>query len=261
MEGFVYVMSNEAMPGIVKVGFTERTPHQRALEMSAHEGLPAKMRVEYFALIDGSAYEIEQSAHRILAEFSVGKEWFRCDVLKAVMVIKSVSSGAMLSEKLHYESSDALRNRMEKERREAKDFENRRLQQENIRQTQLKAREAAIDFIRSEFYRLLPEVEAATSKIHAFLNFGTYPERMANTTKKDLFALIRYHQASVLLKKYASRPTVPNALQRLWSGDYREVPGFVIDEFIRRRTIAFNSPEFNNILFPNEARVLDDKEN
>lgn len=250
MEGFVYVMTNEAMPGIVKIGFTERTPHQRAIEMSAHEGLPAKMRVEYYALIDGSAFDVEQSTHRMLEEYCVGKEWFRCDVLKAVMAIKSVSTGVLLSEKLHYESPDVLRDRMEKERRAAKEIESRRIQQENDRKV-------AIDYIHSEFYRLLPEVEAATKRIHALFNFGTYPERMAKTSKEDLFVLIRYHKASLLLTKYAIRPTVPNVLQRIWHGDYREIPGFVIDEFIRRRDLAANPAEFNSILFPNEARVLE----
>ncbi len=261
MEGFVYVMSNEAMPGIVKVGFTERTPNQRALEMSAHEGLPFKMRVEYYALIDESAYEVEQATHRILEIFSVGKEWFRCDVLKAVTAIKSASSGKLMSEKLHYESPEALRHRVEQERLKVRENEKKEIQRENMRQARLQAREAAIAYIRSEFFRLLPEVETATSRIHAFFNFGTYPERMARTSKDDLFTLVRYQQASVLLTKFSSRPTIPNVLQKFWSGDYRDVPGFVINEFNLRRKTASNRSEFNDVLFPNETRILEGEEN
>lgn len=136
MKGYVYVMSNPAMHGIVKVGFTLKEPELRAQEMSAHEGLPLKMRVEYYAYIAGSAYEVEQKTHRSLKILSAGKEWFRCDVLKAVMAIQVASTGKLLSEKLHYESPGELKKRNEQERIRVREYE----RQENTRRVQERQR-------------------------------------------------------------------------------------------------------------------------
>ena len=71
MEGFVYVMSNPAMPGLVKIGITEKMPHLRAQEISAHEGLPERMQLEYYALVTGAPRAVEQRVCKILCKRTI----------------------------------------------------------------------------------------------------------------------------------------------------------------------------------------------
>ena len=39
-KGYVYLLTNEAMPGYVKIGFTERTVEERIEELSKPTGVP-----------------------------------------------------------------------------------------------------------------------------------------------------------------------------------------------------------------------------
>ena len=44
--GYVYVLSNPSIPGIVKIGMTERDVPARALELSASTGVPEPYDVD-----------------------------------------------------------------------------------------------------------------------------------------------------------------------------------------------------------------------
>jgi hypothetical protein len=44
--GYIYVLSNPSMPGIVKVGRTFREPRARAAELSASTGVPTPFKIE-----------------------------------------------------------------------------------------------------------------------------------------------------------------------------------------------------------------------
>lgn len=77
--GFVYILTNEAMPGLCKVGMTMRSPRARALELSAATGVPQPFDVAYYCeMEDPAAHE-----RRIHAEFNhlrvAGREFFRCE--------------------------------------------------------------------------------------------------------------------------------------------------------------------------------------
>lgn len=89
MPSWVYIIVNEAAPGLLKVGFTNRTPAQRAQELGA-TGLPLPYAVAYeIEVEDGRS--VEQAAHVSLAEFHVGKEWFRCSIETAKEAIDQVA--------------------------------------------------------------------------------------------------------------------------------------------------------------------------
>lgn len=94
--GWVYVVSNKAMPGLVKVGYSTKDPHLRALELD-NTGAPHAYVVEYDALVP-DAFELEQAAHDSLAQHREGKEWFRCTVGEAVRVIRSLAAGKLIVE-------------------------------------------------------------------------------------------------------------------------------------------------------------------
>ena len=86
MLGYVYVMSNEAMPGLYKVGYTYRSPSERANELYT-TGVPKPFIVEYCIFIEDCAL-IEAVAHINLHEYRYGKEFFKCDLVKCIIELK-----------------------------------------------------------------------------------------------------------------------------------------------------------------------------
>lgn len=93
MKGWVYIISNKAMPDVIKVGYTNKDPTGRAAELGT--GSPYKYRVEYEMLVD-NALQIEQKAHRILSNFNVGKEWFSCEIPIALKAIKEACGDGVI---------------------------------------------------------------------------------------------------------------------------------------------------------------------
>lgn len=75
--GYVYVLSNPALKGLLKVGHTTGTPENRAAELSAATGVPRRFKVELAVPINGDSHVVERSAHAILASSREGKEFFR----------------------------------------------------------------------------------------------------------------------------------------------------------------------------------------
>lgn len=86
VRGWVYVIVNKAMPGLVKVGFSTKDPILRACELG-NTGIPHPYEVMYDALVD-SPREIEQSVHRALQKEREGREWFRCSLETAIQAIR-----------------------------------------------------------------------------------------------------------------------------------------------------------------------------
>ena len=76
--GFVYILINDYMPGVYKVGCTERSPHERASELSSHTSVPAPFEVLcYIEIDDFQAWE--RRVHEWLSEhrISSGREFFK----------------------------------------------------------------------------------------------------------------------------------------------------------------------------------------
>ena len=96
IRGWVYVISNEAMPGLFKVGFSTKDPHLRARELN-HTGSPQPYVVEYDALVRAPR-ETEQRIHKVLRDKRDGKEWFRCSLGEAVAAIRSIATTERIAE-------------------------------------------------------------------------------------------------------------------------------------------------------------------
>lgn len=96
MKGWVYVITNKAMPGLVKVGFSTKDPELRAKELQ-HTGSPHPYLVEYELLIE-EPYEVEQKTHRLLSSNHEAKEWFRCTPEEAVAAIKQIAGNRVITE-------------------------------------------------------------------------------------------------------------------------------------------------------------------
>lgn len=85
MLGYVYVITNETMPGLVKVGLTYRAPGNRAEELR-HTGNAGVFDVAYQIQVDDPV-RVEREAHKYLEDFHEDKEWFRCTVDAAVSAL------------------------------------------------------------------------------------------------------------------------------------------------------------------------------
>lgn len=115
MRGWVYVMSNRSMPNLVKVGFSTKDPDLRAKELD-HTGTPHPYVVDYEALVH-HPYKVEQKAHKLLAQFNEGKEWFRCSAEDAIYAIKQATVGEVLQESFRKVDRQAVEARVATEKK------------------------------------------------------------------------------------------------------------------------------------------------
>lgn len=90
IRGWVYIIKNDAMPGLVKIGYSTKDPHLRAREFDGTAS-PHPYRVVYDALLF-EPREVEQRVHALLKDKREGKEWFRCSIEDAVNAIRTVNS-------------------------------------------------------------------------------------------------------------------------------------------------------------------------
>lgn len=76
--GFVYVLSNECMPGIYKIGMTKHSPELRAKEISAATGVPQPFKV-VAAFHSNNPASDEKLIHKALASerLSDNREFFK----------------------------------------------------------------------------------------------------------------------------------------------------------------------------------------
>lgn len=89
--GWIYILTNISMPGIVKIGRTDRTPTERAAELSAATGVPTRFTLHWEAAT-GDAELAEAEIHRILDDKRVNddREFFRVDPDSAIDVVAHV---------------------------------------------------------------------------------------------------------------------------------------------------------------------------
>lgn len=89
-KGWIYILSNPCMPGLLKIGMTTTSPHIRAKELSSATGVPEKFVVEgaYFSddpRGDESAIHAALSTHRI----NDSREFFKCSLAVADEICRS----------------------------------------------------------------------------------------------------------------------------------------------------------------------------
>jgi hypothetical protein len=88
-KGYIYILSNPAMPGILKIGVTERSGAHRARELySGASGVPSPFRLEFDVTVRSASLR-ERYVHDALAIHRVNdsREFFRVDLATAVDAI------------------------------------------------------------------------------------------------------------------------------------------------------------------------------
>lgn len=88
--GYIYVLSNSAMPGLLKIGFTNRDVKERVEELSASTGVPTPFEIEYYCLTR-NVETVEAEVHRRFSKSrQPGKEFFSISLAEAVRAIDSL---------------------------------------------------------------------------------------------------------------------------------------------------------------------------
>lgn len=86
LDGFVYCLSNPSMPGLLKIGFTKKSPHERVRELNKSGGtaLPAPYQVEFFYECN-DPQKVENKLHTALAKkrYRNNREFFLFSVKEA----------------------------------------------------------------------------------------------------------------------------------------------------------------------------------
>ena len=99
MKGWLYVISNQAVAGMVRVGATSRDPIAFAASLDKG-GLPFPHRVGYEALMPEMELA-EKLVAEALTSKAAGKGWYKCNVAEAVRVIVETVGHAVMVENRH----------------------------------------------------------------------------------------------------------------------------------------------------------------
>lgn len=98
---YIYILSNETMPGLVKVGFTKNKPSERAKQINAATGVALDFKVEwYYPCFNAHALEgeihayLEQNGMRVNKK----KEFFNVTVEQARAVIERIGEPYRMQE-------------------------------------------------------------------------------------------------------------------------------------------------------------------
>lgn len=89
-KGFVYILLNEAMPGLLKIGYSVKVPTERVDELFT-TGVPEPFKLAYYCLVE-NADKLEPAIHRNLSAYRHrgNREFFRIELEAAVRSITSL---------------------------------------------------------------------------------------------------------------------------------------------------------------------------
>jgi hypothetical protein len=103
MPNIIYILTNEAMPGLVKIGFTDGSVEDRIRSL-ASTSVPLPFECYYAAEVDDME-RVEKLLHQLFSEHRVNpkREFFRIDPEKAVLALsigkfKEVTPGEVVVE-------------------------------------------------------------------------------------------------------------------------------------------------------------------
>ena len=108
MRGFIYVLSNPELSGLLKIGKTSKDPKNRSDDLYS-TGLPAPFKLEYMAFCDDMD-ALELRVHEKLAGHrpNLDREFFKISRLSAVNTIRNESKqfGELLFEEKNFTSAE-----------------------------------------------------------------------------------------------------------------------------------------------------------
>jgi len=117
MSEIIYILTNEAMPGYVKVGRTNNL-EQRRLSLSRPSGVPLPFEVYYASEVD-DAQKDEQWLYSVFADRRVRdeREFFKIDPERIVAALKRIEKRDITPKSLQY----SLASSTEEEKKEVEE--------------------------------------------------------------------------------------------------------------------------------------------
>lgn len=102
-KGYVYILTNPAMPGMVKIGRTERDPDQRSEEISKATGVPMPFEIYNWVFVP-DCHQVEAEIHAALDDCRVNadREFFRIDPMIADAMLHDMMCAALDRLAAHY---------------------------------------------------------------------------------------------------------------------------------------------------------------
>ena len=96
-QGWVYVLTNQGMPGLIKIGFTKNLPQERARELYG-TGVAYPFEVAYQVCCHHYP-QVEREVHAQLSGMRVngGREFFACSVEEAAQVIRQCAGKNLIT--------------------------------------------------------------------------------------------------------------------------------------------------------------------
>jgi len=90
---WVYVLSNETMPNVLKIGYTKNTPEERAKQLSNSTGVAIPFKVEW-AYKCHNGEQLEYEVHKKLEEYRINhkREFFEVELDFAKKIIEEFGS-------------------------------------------------------------------------------------------------------------------------------------------------------------------------
>lgn len=89
MPDIVYVVTNPAMPGLVKIGYTSQADAKNRIAQLYGTGVPVPFDLEYAARVD-NAENVEEALHTAFAPYRINpkREFFRIEPEQAIAILR-----------------------------------------------------------------------------------------------------------------------------------------------------------------------------
>lgn len=109
MANIIYVLTNEAMPNIVKIGLTTDNVESRINQLSSSTSVPLPFEC-YFAAEVADCSKLEKTLHQLFAEYRINpkREFFKIDPEKVVLAISIGDFKEVTPQSYYIETEDRL---------------------------------------------------------------------------------------------------------------------------------------------------------
>ncbi len=90
--GYIYVLSNPRMPGLLKIGFTCGSVERRRRELSGATGVPDEFVIDYFRLTE-DAEDVERLVHGELDAYRASdrREFFAAELAAVIATVERLT--------------------------------------------------------------------------------------------------------------------------------------------------------------------------
>jgi hypothetical protein len=204
MKGWIYVITNKAMPGLVKVGYSMKDPVLRAEELE-HTGSPYPYVVDYEVLVE-EPFGIEQKVHSHLKKYHERKEWFHCTSEDAIAAIQSVvGNGALIEnfKRADRERVIAIRQQeeaVEKVRKAVEEEQQKRKAEIEEKKQDIYNQYALLLKTASGFpYKILCKILWIFSSIALLLYIFTVPVYLLSTTERVIAGIWLFFNLGLII--------------------------------------------------------------